>query len=263
LNMSAASTVTIVTSGFRPYSIKARKNPIPEIPSHWIFERDGHPSKHTYFCWSPFMHFLHHLFCVIGLGHASLHHVWEDSHPDCSAEVWEHGRDMLRERLQHINIVAGLLLSSVTAFCTTVPPDGAILPYTMTAPYCVLLVSVALALGALIVGSSAVFVIHKAKVEWFNETMMSSRTRIWGTMLLLSFPFLSVGASTCTAAAGLLIAASRSEATFVRVSCYFLVVPPILCGLAAGWMLCMTTGALGRLIMRLPRIRSPDCLSVV
>ena len=91
-------------------------------------------------------------------------------------------------------------------------------------------------------GSAAAFAIHKAKVEWFQEvrhppvfeqacgtppaffficchlcstlrrtevadecveqTMMSSRPRIWSTMILLSFPFLSVGASTCLAAAG-------------------------------------------------------------
>ena len=87
-------------------------------------------------------------------------------------------------------------------------------------------------------GSATVFAIHKAKIDWFNEvchplardprddtrravyyrpgntvslfeadggvkqTMMGSRFRIWVTMILLSFPFLSIGASTCAAAAG-------------------------------------------------------------
>ena len=44
----------------------------------------------------------------------------------------------------------------------------------MTGPYCVLLVSVGLSLGGLVVGSTAAFVIHKAKVDWFNEVRYSS-----------------------------------------------------------------------------------------
>ena len=36
---------------------------------------------------------------------------------------------------------------------------------------------------------------------------------------------------------GLLIAASYSEALLVRAACYFLVLPPALCGFAFGWML--------------------------
>jgi len=39
----------------------------------------------------------------------------------------------------------------------------------MTGPYCVLFVSIALALGGLIVGSTIVFVVHKSKVQWFQE----------------------------------------------------------------------------------------------
>jgi hypothetical protein len=115
---------------------------------------------------------------------------------------------------------------------------SSILPYTTPSAYYVLSASVALSLGGLIVGSAAVFAFHKARVDWFQEvrypsipdfqvdtrrtvyyrlsnavflieadggakqTMMGSRPRIWATMILLSFPFVSVGASTCTAAAG-------------------------------------------------------------
>ena len=43
------------------------------------------------------------------------------------------------------------------------------LPFTRVGPYCVLLTSVGLSFGGLIVGSAAVFAIHKAKVDWFNE----------------------------------------------------------------------------------------------
>ena len=36
-------------------------------------------------------------------------------------------------------------------------------------PYCVLLVSIGLSLGGLIVGSTAVFIMHKANVKWYYE----------------------------------------------------------------------------------------------
>lgn len=64
----------------------------------------------------------------------------------------------------------------MTAFCTTDPSGNAarILPYTAEGPYCVLLTSVALAIGALIMGSTAVFIIHKAKVQWFHEVSYPS-----------------------------------------------------------------------------------------
>ena len=90
---------------------ETEENIVPEIPSHWLFKRDNHPLNHTYFCWRPFMHFLHHLFCAIGFGHASLHTVWEKAHPDTPDKIWEAGRDLLRERLEHINIVVRLCQS--------------------------------------------------------------------------------------------------------------------------------------------------------
>ena len=85
-------------------------------------------------------------------------------------------------------------------------------------------------------------------------------------MALLSYPFVAAGAATLTAAAGeclrrargamelnrdvsegLLIAASYSEALLVRAACYLLVLPPVLCGLAFGWMLAMRRGIVGRI----------------
>jgi len=105
LAIRKTSMETPSPQGTLSYNDKAQGNFIPEMPSHWIFERDGHLPAHSYFCWSPFFHLLHHLLCVIGFGHGSLYHVWEVSHPDCPVEVWESGRDSLRERLQHINVM--------------------------------------------------------------------------------------------------------------------------------------------------------------
>lgn len=48
------------------------------------------------------------------------------------------------------------------------------LPYTEPVPYIVLLVSVSYSLGGLIVGSAAVFTIHKANPVWFREVRYPS-----------------------------------------------------------------------------------------
>ena len=47
--------------------------------------------------------------------------------------------------------------------------DRIVLPCTETFPYIVLLISVALAVGALVVASTAVFTIYKAELSWFHE----------------------------------------------------------------------------------------------
>jgi hypothetical protein len=75
--------------------------------------------------------------------------------------------------ITRILVQAGLLLTAMTAFCTTEPPGNSILPYTKTGPYVVFLVSIGLSLGGLIVGSASVFAIHKAHVRWFNEVSAS------------------------------------------------------------------------------------------
>ena len=51
---------------------------------------------------------------------------------------------------------------------------------------------------------------------------------------------------------GLLVAASHSEVELIRIACYFLVGPPLMCALVVGWMLCVKTGSFGRLMMRCP-----------
>ncbi|KAF9778707.1 hypothetical protein BJ322DRAFT_484964 [Thelephora terrestris] len=245
-NMSLMSANTIYEEPrSNPYNPKGSDTQIPEMPSYWSFKGDELPSDKGYSYWWSLLHSVHQFFCVISLGHGSLRDVWKVSHPECPDEVWEKGRNELRERLNNINVVAGLLLSAMVGFCTTDPPGGArILPYTNTGPYCVLLTSIGLSLGGLIVGSATAFVIHKSRAEWFRETMMGSHRRIWATTVLLAFPFLSIGAATCTAASGLLIAASYSEVTLVRVACYVLVVPPMTCALVFGWMMAIKTGAL-------------------
>ena len=45
------------------------------------------------------------MLCAVALGHDDLGIIWENSHPGVPVEVWEHGRDSLRERIEHVNLV--------------------------------------------------------------------------------------------------------------------------------------------------------------
>ncbi|KAF9644009.1 hypothetical protein BDM02DRAFT_1246970 [Thelephora ganbajun] len=133
--------------------------PIPDLPEHWDFSGETHPVL-----------FIHQMFCYIGSGCATLQTVWERSH----TSAWGTLRRDVADRTQHINIVAGLLLTTIATFCTTQPPENSrLLPYTKTVPYCFLMVAMHLTIGGLIIGSTAVFIIHKASPVWFREVCVS------------------------------------------------------------------------------------------
>ena len=83
-----------------------KSNPsVPNMPPHWVFEREGCTSPHTHFCWWPPFHFFHHLICVISWGHGSLVPVWEVSYPGCPPKDWKDERELVGGRLGQVNIV--------------------------------------------------------------------------------------------------------------------------------------------------------------
>ena len=85
---------------------------------------------------------------------------------------------------------------------------------------------------------------------------MRTRGRIWGTMFILSYPFISIGLSTLSFAAGrfqhttspgasnlnrnypsaLLMTAARSEVTALKYGGYTLLVGPLSCAFLFVWI---------------------------
>ncbi|KAF9644012.1 hypothetical protein BDM02DRAFT_1246556 [Thelephora ganbajun] len=55
LMTAARPEVTTLRCG--GYMLLTQENKIPEIPPRWIFGREKHPLKRSYFCWRPFMNF--------------------------------------------------------------------------------------------------------------------------------------------------------------------------------------------------------------
>ena len=86
--------------------------------------------------------------------------------------------------------------------------------------------------------------------------MMRTRGRIWGTLFILSYPFVSIGLSTvcfaagkldhltlpgarrlsCDRIPGLLTAAARSETAILQYCGYTLLVGPLSCALLFVWI---------------------------
>jgi len=210
---------------------------IPPLPPHWIFDGEPDSPNYTGSLVQKVVLISHRILCLITFGGSSLRQLWERSHTT-EEETWAEGRDSLRERIQHTNIVAGLLLTTIAAFCSTDPPkDSQFLPYTKEGPTSLLLLSFGLSFAGLIVGSTIVLVVGKSTSTWFCDVMMGTRARIWTTMILLGYPFLAIGASTCCFAAGLLVAASYSESSLIRYGGYSLVASPMSCALAFVWII--------------------------
>jgi len=209
---------------------------IPPLPPHWVFDGEEDSPNYTGSLMQRVVLATHHLLCVVTFGEKSLRPIWERHHTDIAA--WEYGRDTLKDRIQHTNIVGGLLLTTIAAFCSTDPPkDSKFLPYTKEGPTCLMLLAFGFSFAGLIVGSTIVVVIGKAQSAWFCNVMLGTRARIWVTMVLLGYPFWAIGSSTCALTAGLLVAASYSESALIRYGGYALLASPLACAFGFAWIL--------------------------
>ena len=186
--LSFATTMdrsSIITSSAEP---KPEDHPMPK---HWkIGYKEGEG-----FSFSNVMLF-------IGVGKRTSEEFWESTYPE---DRFEKGRGEITKRITHINLVvseevlpasgrgrgvdsfviarpeqAGLLLTTIATFCTTDPPaNSTLLPYTRGATYTLLLVSLALSLGGLIVGSSIAFTFARCTSEELHGV------RIWPDIFFL------------------------------------------------------------------------------
>ncbi|KAJ7716937.1 hypothetical protein B0H16DRAFT_1338520, partial [Mycena metata] len=88
---------------------------------------------------------------------------------------------------------AALLLASIAALVTTVPPRDAILNYTLRGPHICLWASFGILLGGIIVASADIYVLASCTMDLVEKRMMSTRVRVWCVLILLAYPFFSVG----------------------------------------------------------------------
>ena len=76
----------------------------PPLPPHWIFNGERDSPNYNGSLIHQVVLVAHRILCLVTFGGMSLRPIWVRSH-SMEVEVWEEGRNMLRERIQHTNIV--------------------------------------------------------------------------------------------------------------------------------------------------------------
>jgi len=77
---------------------------MPPLPPHWIFDGEPDSPNYTGSLMQKVVSALYRILCVVTFGEKSLRPIWERRFMADSG-AWERGREMLRERIEHTNIV--------------------------------------------------------------------------------------------------------------------------------------------------------------
>ncbi|KAJ7484459.1 hypothetical protein FB451DRAFT_1028824 [Mycena latifolia] len=93
-----------------------------------------------------------------------------------------------------IFVEASLLLATSSIFITTVPPRPSMVNYTLRGPYICMLGSFGLLIGGIIVALVCLLVTSKARPYWSEQVLYANRFHVYCTLIMLSYPFFSIGA---------------------------------------------------------------------
>ncbi|KAJ7148435.1 hypothetical protein C8R43DRAFT_888928, partial [Mycena crocata] len=107
------------------------------------------------------------------------------------------------DRLNNMLVVASLLLATSAAFITTTPPKETMMSYTLRGPYMCLIGSFGLLLGGIVVASFCRLVAGKARPNWSEQVLYTNRFHVYSTIILLSYPFFSIGVASLLLAFGM------------------------------------------------------------
>ncbi|KAJ7645851.1 hypothetical protein B0H17DRAFT_1163825 [Mycena rosella] len=147
---------------------------------------------------------LFNMLCITSFGHAGLDPIWAAIRLEEEGDesVWLDGIRQICDRLKNLVVVASLLLSTAAAFITISPPRAAIVNYTLRGPYICMLGSFGLLVGGIIVASFCFLISCKARPRWSEQILYADRFHVHCTLLVLSYPFFSIGLGTLLLAFG-------------------------------------------------------------
>ncbi|KAJ7575237.1 hypothetical protein C8J56DRAFT_1007769 [Mycena floridula] len=145
------------------------------------------------------------LLCITSFGHAGLDPIWvairlED---EGNESIWADGIRQTVERMNNMLFVVSLLLATSAVFITTVPPRASMVNYTLRGPYICMLGSFRLLLGGIIVALVCVLVTNKARPYWLEQVLYATRFHMYCTLIMVSYPFFSIGAAALLLAFGM------------------------------------------------------------
>ncbi|KAF7325252.1 hypothetical protein MVEN_02640100 [Mycena venus] len=138
--------------------------------------------------------------CIASYGHVGLDPVWASIRLEEEGDdsVWVEGTRQICDRLNNLLVVlmlvnpkGSLLLATSAAFITTVPPRPTTVDYTLRGPYICLLSAFGLLIGGIIVTAVSFLVLSKARPNWSERVLYSSRFHVYSTLIMLSYPIFS------------------------------------------------------------------------
>ncbi|KAJ7693077.1 hypothetical protein B0H17DRAFT_1060705 [Mycena rosella] len=145
------------------------------------------------------------MLCITSFGYAGLDPIWAAIRLEEEGDesIWSDGIDQTCDRLNNMLVVASLLLATSAAFLTTTPPITSMLNYTLRGPYMCMLGSFGLLIGGIIVASVCVLVSSKARPYWSEQVLYANRFHVYCTLIMLSYPFFSIGVAALLLAFGI------------------------------------------------------------
>ncbi|KAJ7189478.1 hypothetical protein GGX14DRAFT_331506, partial [Mycena pura] len=165
------------------------------LPSHW-----KRPSLGA----SALQRTIFSVFCMASFGHVELAPLWASIKLEEEGDdsVWVEETRKHCDRLNNLLIVGSLLLATSAAFITTVPPRPAMANYTLRGPYICMLSATGMLVGGIIVTAVSFLVLTNARANWAERVLYGSRFHVWSTLILGSYPIVSIGVATILLASG-------------------------------------------------------------
>ncbi|OAX34218.1 hypothetical protein K503DRAFT_463960 [Rhizopogon vinicolor AM-OR11-026] len=169
-------------------------------------------------CWKPpknrALVVLFTILCLLSVARPTLDDHWRSK---INEEEWEKHKKIVMERLNNTNITAGLVLTSSSIFLSTTPPLTSILPYTIHSCYILSLGSFAHALCSLLFGLATVNIYGAADRKRARDVLTATRFRLYCTLLLFSWPVISLAISIICLLLSLLIACYASGLWWLKI----------------------------------------------
>ncbi|KAJ7122088.1 hypothetical protein C8R44DRAFT_876404 [Mycena epipterygia] len=162
--------------------------------------------------------------CIASLGHSGLERLWaamklEEEGDD---SVWADGM-----RQTCLSWYASLLLATAAAFITTTPPRESMVNYTLRGPYICMLAAFGLLIGGIIVAAAAFLVTTKSRPYWLENVPYANRFRVYCTLIMLSYPFCSIGTATLFLVFGILSSIWCAEDRGIQIAAPLILSLPI------------------------------------
>ncbi|KAJ7799909.1 hypothetical protein B0H14DRAFT_2901663 [Mycena olivaceomarginata] len=157
------------------------------LPPHW-----RRPAVNGPLSLGALQRTIFNILCVASFGHVGLSPVWASIrlYHEGDDSVWVEGTRQL------------LLMATSAAFITKAPPKPEMLDYNIRGPYICMLCACGLFIESIIVTAVAFLVLSKAGPIWFEHVLYSTRFHVYSTLIMLSYPLISIGSGAALLGVG-------------------------------------------------------------